>query len=74
MLELCKAKLKIIFKILTTVGLGQTNLSINYNKNSYIILNRPKGDTAIFNISINSQQICEKNDLKIPRHHPWQQT
>jgi len=35
-------------------------LSTNYNKNSYIILSRPKGDTAIFNISINSQQICEK--------------
>ena len=33
-------------------------LSINYNKTSYIILNRPKGDTAIFNISINSHQIC----------------
>ena len=43
-------------------------LSINYNKTSYIILNRPKGDTPIFNISINSQQICEKN-YKIPRHH-----
>ena len=39
-------------------------LSINYNKTSYIILNRPKGDTAIFNISINSQQICEKNALR----------
>ena len=39
-------------------------LSIYYNKTSYIILNRPKGDTAIFNISINSQQICEKNDIK----------
>jgi len=35
-------------------------LSINYNKTSYIILNRPAGDTAIFNISINSDQICEK--------------
>jgi len=34
-------------------------LSINYNKTSYIILNRPN-DTAIFNISIKCQQICEK--------------
>jgi len=39
-------------------------LSINCNKTSYIILNRPKGDTAIFNISINSQQICEKIGIK----------
>ena len=39
-------------------------LSFNCNKTSYIILNRPKGDTAIFNISINSQQICEKNDIR----------
>jgi len=27
-------------------------LSINYNKTSYIILNRSKGDTAIFNSSM----------------------
>ena len=51
-------------------------LSINYNKTSYIILNRPKGDTAIFNISINSQQICEKNDIKylgiiLDNKHNW---
>ena len=39
-------------------------LSINYNETSYIILNRLKGDTAIFSISINSQQICEKNDIR----------
>ena len=35
-------------------------LSINYNKTSYIILNGPKGDTAIFNNSINRHQICAK--------------
>ena len=44
--------------------ISANKLSINYNKTSYTILNRPKGDTAIFNISINSHQICEKNDIK----------
>jgi len=39
-------------------------LSIIYNKTSYIILNKPTSDTAIFNISINRYQICEKNDMK----------
>ena len=29
-------------------------LSINYNKTSYIILNRPEGDTTTFNITITS--------------------
>ena len=31
---------------------------------NFFWLNRPEGDTGIFNISINSQQICEKNDIK----------
>ena len=35
-------------------------LPVNYNKTSHIILNRPEGDTSIFNISINSHKICEK--------------
>ena len=63
MLELCKENLKMKFKILTT-GLGQTNCQLITTKPVTIILNRPKGDTAIFNISINSYQICEKKDIK----------
>jgi len=42
----------------------ENKLSINYNKTSCIMLNRPEGDTATFNISINSYQICERYDIK----------